>query len=76
MEMVDQAMADFETAVKLKPDFSIACVQKAYTDYRHACATEVRWQLFGSSLLWPRFQVAVGRCLTSDNVFYCRARYR
>ena len=41
MEMVDQAMADFETAVKLKPDFSIACVQRTYTDYRHACATEV-----------------------------------
>ena len=41
MEMVDQAMADFDTAVKLKPDFSIACVQKTYTDYRHACATEV-----------------------------------
>ena len=40
MEMVDQAMEDFDTAVKLKPDFAIARVQKTYTDYRHACATE------------------------------------
>ena len=65
MEMVDQAMADFETAVKLKPDFSIACVQKAYTDYRHACATEVRGRLF---VPLPSLFAAPGHCVLMLNV--------
>lgn len=36
MEKTDEARGDFEKAVKLNPNFSVAVVQKCYSDYRHA----------------------------------------
>src|SRR5699024_9403830 len=32
----DEAIVDFKKAVELNPEFSVAYVQKCYSDYRHA----------------------------------------
>ncbi|RZC41796.1 mitochondrial import receptor subunit TOM70 [Asbolus verrucosus] len=36
MEKTDEAIVDFKKAVDLNPNFSVAYVQKCYSDYRHA----------------------------------------
>lgn len=36
MEKTEEARKDFEKAVSLNPDFSVAVVQKCYSDYRQA----------------------------------------
>lgn len=36
MEKNDEAIVDFKKAVDLNPDFSVAYVQKCYSDYRYA----------------------------------------
>ena len=36
IEQIDNAIADFNKAVELNPEFPIAYVQKLYTDYRKA----------------------------------------
>ncbi|KAJ3657389.1 hypothetical protein Zmor_009196 [Zophobas morio] len=36
MEKTDEAIVDFKKAVDINPNFSVAYVQKCYSDYRHA----------------------------------------
>lgn len=40
MEKTEEAREDFQKAVKLNPDFSVAVVQKCYSDYRHAMQSQ------------------------------------
>lgn len=40
LERTEEAREDFEKAVRLNPNFSIAYVQKCYSDYRHAMQTQ------------------------------------
>lgn len=40
MEKTDEARSDFQKAVNLNPDFSVAVVQKCYSDYRHAMQSQ------------------------------------
>lgn len=40
MEKTDEARNDFQKAVSLNPDFSVAVVQKCYSDYRHAMQSQ------------------------------------
>lgn len=39
MEQTEEARSDFQKAVNLNPNFSVAVVQKCYSDYRHAMQT-------------------------------------
>lgn len=40
MERTDEARTDFQRAVELNPNFSVAVVQKCYSDYRQAMQTQ------------------------------------
>lgn len=40
MEKTEEARKDFQRAVELNPHFSVAVVQKCYSDYRHAMQTQ------------------------------------
>ncbi|KAJ8967864.1 hypothetical protein NQ317_017631 [Molorchus minor] len=40
MEKTEEARSDFKKAVELNPNFSVAVVQKCYSDYRHAMASQ------------------------------------
>ncbi|KAJ8922849.1 hypothetical protein NQ315_007884 [Exocentrus adspersus] len=40
MDKTDEARSDFQKAVELNPNFSVAVVQKCYSDYRQAMQTQ------------------------------------
>lgn len=40
MEKTDEAISDFQKAVQLNPNFSVAVVQKCYSEYRHAMQSQ------------------------------------
>lgn len=46
LEKLDEALADFNTAIELAPNMCSALVQKCYTEYRHACLNQNQVQIY------------------------------
>lgn len=46
LEKLDEALADFQTALDLNPSMCSAVVQKCYTEYRHACLVQNQVQIY------------------------------
>lgn len=46
LEKLDEALADFNTAIDLAPNMCSALVQKCYTEYRHACLIQNQVQIY------------------------------
>lgn len=48
LEKLDEALADFNTAVDLVPNLCSALVQKCYAEYRHACLIQNQVQIYNA----------------------------
>lgn len=46
LDKLDEALADFTTAIELEPNMCSALVQKCYTEYRHACSIQNQVQIY------------------------------
>lgn len=48
LEKLDEALADFNTAVELVPEMCSALVQKCYAEYRYACLIQNQVQIYNA----------------------------
>lgn len=48
LEKLDEALADFNTAVELAPHMCSALVQKCYAEYRHACLIQNQVSIYNA----------------------------
>lgn len=48
LDKLDEALADFNTAVDLAPQMCSALVQKCYAEYRHACLVQNQVQIYNA----------------------------
>lgn len=48
LEKLDEALADFNTAVELAPNMCSAVVQRCYAEYRHACMVQNQVQIYNA----------------------------
>lgn len=48
LEKLDEALADFDTAVELAPQMCSALVQKCYAEYRHACLNQNQVHIYNA----------------------------